>query len=154
MAAPGYQGIVDRDIPDLALKDDAGRLRLIAGEFDGKRGPAHTFTPIDVWDIRLNAGKSTTLDLHPGRNTALVVLHGAVEVNGQDVVREGQLALFERDGSSIRLEANNDAVLLVLSGEPIDEPIVGHGPFVMNTDAEIHQAFVDFQSGKFGRMPA
>jgi len=69
-------------------------------------------------------------------------------------VREGQLALFERDGSSIRLEANNDAVLLVLSGEPIDEPIVGHGPFVMNTDAEIHQAFVDFQSGKFGRMPA
>ncbi|MEJ3590580.1 pirin family protein, partial [Pseudomonas bubulae] len=154
MAAPGYQGIVDRDIPDLALKDDAGRLRLIAGEFDGKRGPAHTFTPIDVWDIRLNAGKSTTLDLHPGRNTALVVLHGAVEVNGQDVVREGQLALFERDGSSIRLEANNDAVLLVLSGEPIDEPIVGHGPFVMNTDAEIHQAFVDFQWGKFGRMPA
>ena len=154
MSAPGYQGIVDQDIPDLALKDDAGRLRLIAGEFEGKRGPAHTFTPIDVWDIRLNAGKSTTLDLHPGRNTALVVLHGAVEVNGQEMVREGQLALFERDGSQIRLEANNDAVLLILSGEPIDEPIVGHGPFVMNTDAEIQQAFVDFQSGKFGRMPA
>ena len=154
MSAPGYQGIVDQDIPDLALKDDAGRLRLIAGEFEGKRGPAHTFTPIDVWDIRLNAGKSTTLDLHPGRNTALVVLHGAVEVNGQEMVREGQLALFERDGSQVRLEANNDAVLLILSGEPIDEPIVGHGPFVMNTDAEIQQAFVDFQSGKFGRMPA
>ena len=154
MSAPGYQGIVDQDIPDLALKDDAGRLRLIAGEFEGKRGPAHTFTPIDVWDIRLNAGKSTTLDLHPGRNTALVVLHGAVEVNGQEMVREGQLALFERDGSQVRLEANNDAVLLILSGEPIDEPIVGHGPFVMNTDAEIQQAFVDFQSGKFGRMSA
>ena len=154
MSAPGYQGIVDQEIPDLALKDDAGRLRLIAGEFEGKRGPAHTFTPIDVWDIRLNAGKSTTLDLHPGRNTALVVLHGAVEVNGQEMVREGQLALFERDGSQIRLEANNDAVLLILSGEPIDEPIVGHGPFVMNTDAEIQQAFVDFQSGKFGRMSA
>ena len=154
MSAPGYQGIVDQEIPDLALKDDAGRLRLIAGEFEGKRGPAHTFTPIDVWDIRLNAGKSTTLDLHPGRNTALVVLHGAVEVNGQEMVREGQLALFERDGSQVRLEANNDAVLLILSGEPIDEPIVGHGPFVMNTDAEIQQAFVDFQSGKFGRMPA
>lgn len=154
MSAPGYQAIVDQEIPDLALKDHAGRLRLIAGEFDGKRGPAHTFTPIDVWDIRLNAGKSTTLDLHQGRNTALVVLHGAVEVNGQEVVREGQLALFERDGTQIRLEANNDAVLLILSGEPIDEPIVGHGPFVMNTDAEIQQAFVDFQSGKFGRMPA
>ena len=154
MSAPGYQGIVDRDIPDLALKDDAGRLRLIAGEFDGTRGPARTFTDIDVWDIRVNAGKSATFDVHQGRNTALVVLHGAVEVNGQEVVREGQLALFERDGSQVRLEANNDAVLLILSGEPIDEPIVGHGPFVMNTDAEIQQAFVDFQSGKFGRMPA
>ena len=154
MSAPGYQGIVDRDIPDLALKDDAGRLRLIAGEFDGTRGPARTFTDIDVWDIRLNAGKSATFDVHQGRNTALVVLHGAVEVNGQEVVREGQLALFERDGSQVRLEANNDAVLLILSGEPIDEPIVGHGPFVMNTDAEIQQAFVDFQSGKFSRMPA
>ncbi|MBW3503629.1 pirin family protein [Pseudomonas sp. NKUCC02_KPG] len=154
MSAPGYQGIVDRDIPDLALKDDAGRLRLIAGEFDGTRGSARTFTDIDVWDIRLNAGKSATFDVHQGRNTALVVLHGAVEVNGQEVVREGQLALFERDGSQVRLEANNDAVLLILSGEPIDEPIVGHGPFVMNTDAEIQQAFVDFQSGKFGRMPA
>ena len=120
MSAPGYQGIVDRDIPDLALKDDAGRLRLIAGEFDGKRGPARTFTDIDVWDIRLNAGKSATFDVHQGRNTALVVLHGAVEVNGQEVVREGQLALFERDGSQVRLEANNDAVLLILSGEPID----------------------------------
>ena len=127
-------------------------MRLIAGEFDGQRGPARTFTPIDVWDIRLNAGKSTTLDLHQGRNTVLVVLHGAVEVNGQEMVREGQMALFARDGSQVRLEANNDAVLLILSGEPIDEPIVGHGPFVMNTDAEIHQAFVDFQSGKFGRM--
>lgn len=153
MAEPGYQGILDREIPDLELKDGAGRLRLIAGEFDGQRGPARTFTPIDVWDVRLNAGKSATFDLHQGRNTAVVVLHGAVEVNGQEVAREGQLALFDREGSSIRLEANNDAVLLILSGEPIDEPIVGHGPFVMNTEAEIQQAFIDFQSGKFGRMP-
>ena len=153
MAEPGYQGILDREIPDLELKDGAGRLRLIAGEFAGQRGPARTFTPIDVWDVRLNAGKSAAFDLHQGRNTALVVLHGAVEVNGQEVVREGQLALFDREGAGIRVEANNDAVLLILSGEPIDEPIVGHGPFVMNTEAEIHQAFIDFQSGKFGRMP-
>ena len=154
MAAPGYQGILDRDIPDVALKDNAGRLRLIAGEFDGLRGPAHTFTDIQVWDIRLQAGKSATFDLHEGHNTALVVLKGAVQLNGQEMAREGQLALFDRDGTQVHVEADQDAVFLILSGEPIDEPIVGHGPFVMNSEAEIEQAFVDFQSGRFGRMPA
>lgn len=154
MAAPGYQGILDRDIPDVALKDNAGRLRLIAGEFDGLRGPAHTFTDIQVWDIRLQAGKSATFDLREGHNTALVVLKGAVQLNGQEMAREGQLALFDRDGTQVYVDADQDAVFLILSGEPIDEPIVGHGPFVMNSEAEIEQAFVDFQSGRFGRMPA
>ena len=153
MAAPGYQGILDRDIPDVALKDNAGRLRLIAGEFDGLRGPAHTFTDIQVWDIRLQAGKSATFDLREGHNTALVVLKGAVQLNGQEMAREGQLALFDRDGTQVHVDADQDAVFLILSGEPIDEPIVGHGPFVMNSEAEIEQAFVDFQSGRFGRMP-
>ena len=152
MADAGYQTILDGDIPNLPLKDEAGNLRLIAGEFDGHQGPARTFTPIDVWDIRLNAGKALTLDLHEGRNTALVVLRGTVQVNGQERVQEGQLALFERNGDQLSLEANNDAVVLLLSGEPIDEPIVGHGPFVMNTEQEIHQAFADFQSGQFGQM--
>lgn len=152
MAKPGYQGILDREIPQLALKDNAGTLRLIAGEFDGTRGPARTFTDIDVWDIRLNAGKSAIFDLPAGRNSALVVLHGTVEVNGAQAVGEGQLALFEREGTQIKLHASHDVVLLILSGEPIDEPIVGHGPFVMNSEAEIHQAFSDFRSGKFGRM--
>jgi redox-sensitive bicupin YhaK (pirin superfamily) len=152
MADAGYQTILDGDIPNLPLKDNAGSLRLIAGEFDGHKGPARTFTPIDVWDIRLNAGRALTLDLHEGRNTALVVLRGTVQVNGQELVREGQLALFERNGDQLSLEANNDAVVLLLSGEPIDEPIVGHGPFVMNTEQEIHQAFADFQSGQFGQM--
>lgn len=152
MADAGYQTILDGDIPSIALKDQAGSLRLIAGEFDGHTGPARTFTPIDVWDLRLNGGKLLTLDLHEGRNTALVVLRGTVQVNGVELVREGQLALFERTGQQLSLEANNDAVVLLLSGEPIDEPIVGHGPFVMNTEQETHQAFADFQSGRFGRM--
>lgn len=152
MTDPGYQTIVDGDIPVLPLADDAGHLRLIAGEFAGTQGPARTFTPIDVWDLRLNAGKAVTLDLHVGRNTALVILSGTVLVNGEEVARQGQLALFERDGDRITLESNDDAKVLLLSGEPIDEPIVGHGPFVMNTEQEIHQAFADFQSGKFGRM--
>lgn len=152
MAEAGYQTIVDADIPVLPLAKDAGQLRLIAGEFAGTRGPARTFTPIDVWDLRLNPGKPVTLDLHAGRNTALVILRGTLLINGQEIARQGQLALFERDGRQVTLESNDDAKVLLLSGEPIDEPIVGHGPFVMNTEQEIHQAFADFQSGKFGRM--
>ena len=152
MSDAGYQTILDGDIPALPLANGAGSLRLIAGEFDGHTGPARTFTPIDVWDLRLNGGKAVTLDLHAGRNTALVVLKGSVQVNGVESVREGQLALFERDGKQLTLEASQDAVVLLLSGEPIDEPIVGHGPFVMNTEQEIHQAFADFQSGQFGQM--
>ena len=147
-----YQTILDGDIPTLPLADNAGSLRLIAGEFDGVKGPARTFTPIDVWDMRLKAGRSVTLDLHAGRNTALVVLRGTVRINGTEVAREGQLALFERDGTQLRLESSDDAMVLLLSGEPIDEPIVGHGPFVMNTEQEIHQAFADYQSGQFGQM--
>ncbi|WP_411380372.1 pirin family protein [Pseudomonas sp. MPB26] len=154
MAEAGYQTLVDRDIPVLPLPNDAGHLRLIAGEFAGARGPARTFTPIDVWDLRLNAGQPVTLDLHQGRNTALVILSGTVRVNGEEVARQGQLALFERDGTQLTLTPNEDAKVLLLSGEPIDEPIVGHGPFVMNTEQEIHQAFADFHSGQFGRMHA
>ena len=97
MADAGYQTIVDGDIPVLPLANDAGQLRLIAGEFAGTQGPARTFTPIDVWDLRLNAGKPVTLDLHAGRNTALVVLSGTLLINGEEVARQGQLALFERD---------------------------------------------------------
>ena len=152
MADPGYQTLLDADIPSIALKNNAGRLRLIAGEFDGQTGPARTFTPIDVWDLRLNGGQALTLDLHEGRNTALVILRGTVQVNGLESVGEGQLVLFERQGDQLSLQASADAVVLLLSGEPIDEPIVGHGPFVMNTEQEIHQAFADFQSGRFGRL--
>ena len=151
-APAGYQSILASDIPNVALKGQAGSLRLIAGEFAGQHGPARTFTPMDVWDIRLYSGATTTLDLHAGRNTALVVLRGTVQVNGQERVQTGQLALFEREGEALSLQAEGDAIVLLLSGEPIDEPIVGHGPFVMNSEAEIHQAFVDFQSGRFGRM--
>ena len=154
MADAGYQTIVDGDIPSIALKNNAGHLRLIAGEFEGHTGPARTFTPIDVWDMRLNGGRLLTLDLHEGRNTALVVMRGTVQVNGLESVREGQLALFERNGNQLTLEASKDAVVLLLSGEPIDEPIVGHGPFVMKTEQEIHQAFADFQCGRFGSLPA
>jgi len=154
MAKPGYQTLLDADIPSVDLPDSAGRVRVIAGEFDGHKGPARTFTPIDVWDVRLNANRKAEWKVAEGRTLALIVLHGTVQVNGNQLAREGELVCFERDGSEISIEANNDATLLLLSGEPIDEPIAGYGPFVMNTEAEIHQAIADFNSGKFGRMAA
>ena len=152
MAAPGYQTLIDAEIPSVALPDDAGRVRVIAGEFDGHRGPARTFTPIDVWDVRLNAGKSAAFSLSEGRTLALVVLKGTVLVNGSAVTREAQMVTLARDGNDVTLDANTDATVLLLSGEPIDEPIVGYGPFVMTTQEEISQAIGDFNSGKFGRM--
>ena len=153
MAAPGYQTLVDADIPDVALPDGAGRVRVIAGEFDGHRGPARTFTAMDVWDVRLTAGNTAGFTLPEGRTLALVVLKGTVQVNDAEVVREAQMVVLSREGGAVSVEANSDATVLLLSGEPIDEPIVGYGPFVMNSDAEIRQAIMDFNGGRFGRMP-
>ncbi|SFC60158.1 hypothetical protein SAMN05216344_12432 [Polaromonas sp. OV174] len=152
MTAPHYQGIVDAQIPAVALPDAAGSLRVIAGDYDGQRGPAQTYTPINVWDVKLGQGKQASLALPEGHTAMVVVLHGTVLVNGSEVVREAHMALLDRAGDRLTLEANGDATLLVLSGEPIDEPIVGHGPFVMNTRSEIVQAMEDFNAGRFGQM--
>ncbi len=152
--APGYQTLLDRDIPSVELPDGAGTLRVIAGDYEGERGPAHTFTPIDVWDVRLNQGGAASLTLPEGHTVAVVVLKGTVQVNGDAVAREAQFVLLDRKGGEIMLEAGGDASLLILGGEPIDEPVVMHGPFVMNTSDEIRQAMADFQSGKFGIIPA
>ena len=152
MATPGYQTLLNRDIPTVELPDDAGTLRVIAGEYAGQRGPARTFTPIDVWDVRLKQGGTAHFDVAEGRTLAVAVLSGTVQINGTQLARDAQLVLFDRSGSGVQIEANNDAKLVVLSGEPIDEPIVGYGPFVMNTTDEIQQAMVDFNSGRFGKM--
>jgi redox-sensitive bicupin YhaK (pirin superfamily) len=153
MAPAGYQTLLDADIPSIDLPDGAGRVRVIAGSFGGQRGPARTFTPIDVWDLRLAAGATGRFTAQPGHTLALVVLHGTVMVNGGEPARAGQLVHLARDGSAVEIEANGEATVLWLSGEPIDEPVVGYGPFVMNTEAEIHQAIADFNAGRFGRMP-
>ena len=153
MATPGYQAIVDAQIPSVPLPEGAGSVRVIAGDYLGNKGPARTFTPIDVWDLRLNPGAQVTLPVPEGHAAAIVVLRGTVQVNGETVVRDAQMVLLDRAGDALTIDANNDAVVLLLSGEPIDEPIVGHGPFVMNTRDEIVQAMKDFGSGKFGQMP-
>jgi redox-sensitive bicupin YhaK (pirin superfamily) len=154
IADAGYQTLVDAQIPSFALEGGAGRVRVIAGEYAGQQGPARTFTPIGVWDLRLNQSGSTRFALPEGHTAALVVLRGAVMVNGDAAAREAQMVQFDRNGSDIAIEANTDATLLVLSGEPIDEPIVGYGPFVMNTEVEIRQAIADFNEGRFGTMVA
>ena len=154
MAEPGYQTLLDADIPSIPLAGGAGRVRVIAGAFHSQRGPARTFTPMDVWDIRLNPGGSAPLAVPEGRTLALVVLRGTVRVNGGETASDAQMVVFDRAGSEITIAADGDATLLLLSGEPIDEPIAGYGPFVMNSEAEIAQAVADFNSGRFGRIPA
>lgn len=152
MAAPGYQAITTDDIPVVCLPNEAGKARIIAGEFKGTKGPASTFSPINLWDLRLSAGASLTLDLPDGHTGALVVLSGHVTVGGEMGAGEAEMILLSRDGAGVEITADGDATVLVLSGEPIDEPVVGHGPFVMNSEAEIHQAIADFNSGQFGQM--
>ena len=153
MTAPGYQAILARDIPAVALPGGAGTVRVIAGDYEGHAGPARTFTPMQVWDLRMNRDAVTELPLRDGWNSALVVLHGTVLVNDSTIAREAQLVLLNPAGSGVTIEANNDAVMLLLSGEPIDEPIVGQGPFVMNSQEEIAQAIADFNEGRFAPMP-
>jgi quercetin 2,3-dioxygenase len=154
MAEPGYQTLLDAQIPSVDLPEGAGRVRVIAGDFDGHRGPARTFTPMDVWDLRIAQGRTGRFEAKEGHTLALVVLRGTVLVNGETIAREGQLVHLDTAGSGVEIEANSDATVLWLSGEPIDEPVVGYGPFVMNSEAEIRQAMADFNGGRFGRMPA
>jgi hypothetical protein len=153
-AKPGYQTLLARDIPAVALPDAAGTLRVIAGEYAGEKGPARTFTSINVWDLRLRRDAATSLPLPEGHTVGLVVLRGAVLINDNDIAREGQFILLARTGGEVRLQADSDATVLILGGEPIDEPVVMHGPFVMNTADEIRQAMIDFQHGRFGAIRA
>lgn len=151
-APAGYQTLLAADIPQVQLEGGKGSLRVIAGDYQGHRGPARTFTRMDVWDLRLNAGATLHLPVAPGRNAALVVLRGSVRVNGEREAGPASLVLLQRDGADVAVQALEDVSLLLLSGEPIDEPIVGYGPFVMNSQAEIIESFEDFQAGRFGRM--
>lgn len=152
-ATPGYQSLLDRDIPSVELPDGAGSLRVIAGAYDGHRGPAQTFTPIDLWDVRLHEGRSVSVSMPEGYTAAVVVLKGTVAINGA-TAGEAQFALLDRTGGDITLEASSDASVLILGGTPIDEPVVMQGPFVMNTSDEIRQAMADFRSGRFGAISA
>ncbi len=152
MAAPRYQTLLNADIPSVDLPDGVGRIRVIAGEYEGHRGPARTFTPIDVWDVRLRQGYASGFVVPAGRPVVLAVLRGSVLVNGDQLANGAQIVMLDRSGDAVVLEAKADTTLLLLSGEPIDEPVVGYGPFVMNSPDEIRQAIDDFNSGRLGQM--
>jgi quercetin 2,3-dioxygenase len=147
MSSPRYQTLLSKDIPVVALP--GGRARVVAGELQCARGPAHTVTPINVWDLKLDPAGPVELAVPSGHTTALVTLAGAVTPRSGPATRPGDITIFDRKGDRIHLEAAEPSMLLLLSGEPIPEPIVGRGPFVMNTQEEIVQAYADFRSGRF-----
>lgn len=156
MAPPGYQGITAAQIPTLPLIDvhgaEAGTVRPIAGTFGGATGPAKTFTPMQVWDVQLKAGHTVTLPAPEGHTTVPLVYQGRVKTADGQEAGDAEMIVYERDGAGVQLTGLADTTLLWLCGEPIDEPVVGYGPFVMNTPQEIQQAFVDFQTGRMGRL--
>jgi redox-sensitive bicupin YhaK (pirin superfamily) len=154
MSAPRYQTILNASIPQVALAEGAGSVRVIAGSFDGHGGPAATFSPLNVWDVRLQAGHKSSLPVPEGHIAAIAVLRGSITVDGSRRLGDAELLVLDRTGDEVHIDAAADTTLLLMSGVPILEPIVGYGPFVMNSRQEIETAVNDFQRGKFGRMPA
>ena len=152
MATPRYQELRDAQIPRIVLTGGAGSARIIAGEYQGVHGPARTVTPVNVWDLRLDAGGSVELQVPGGHTALLVSQQGSLRVNESIDVSSVELVVFDRAGDTIKLAATTSARMLLLTGEPLNEPVVGQGPFVMNTREEIQQAIRDYQLGRMGRL--
>ena len=154
MTKPRYQEILDKQIPKVALPGDAGTVRVIAGSYEGNKGPALTFSRLNVWDVRLQPGRAAEFTVEDGDTTILPIFGGTVRINGSETVQASEAALFEQTGTSFRVEntGTDEVKVLFLSGAPLNEPIAGYGPFVMNTQDEIYQAIKDYQSGKMGHL--
>lgn len=151
LSPPGYQEILSAQIPQVSLPNGAGIVRVIAGDFRGTHGPARTFTPVNLWDLQLAAGGVAELPFTPGHTALLVVQKGAVQASDTPL-QAVELALFGRDGDVAELRAESASRVLVLSGEPLHEPVVGQGPFVMNSREQIVQAMEDYQAGRMGSL--
>ncbi|MGX1754094.1 pirin family protein [Sphingobacterium sp. NPDC055346] len=151
MSTPKYQALENKNIPKVDIDGGLGYIEVVAGEYQGTKGAASTFSPVNLFNAKLKATAKVDFEFPENFNTGLLVLEGSVKVNGQDVATD-HFVLFANKGEKIELEATEDALVLVLSGEPINEPIAAYGPFVMNTEDEIKQAFRDFQTGKFGYL--
>jgi redox-sensitive bicupin YhaK (pirin superfamily) len=152
MSAPRYQGIGKEEIASVKLGAES-YARVIAGELNGVKGAAKTFTPVTLFDLRLKAGERVEIDIPEGHNTAVVLLKGDVTVGGDvNLSGEARIAVLSRDGDVVSIEAKADSTLLLLGGEPIDEPVASYGPFVMNTREELQQAVQDYRAGKMGHL--
>jgi redox-sensitive bicupin YhaK (pirin superfamily) len=152
MSPPRYQTLIRDEIPVVQLAGGAGWVRVIAGECHGRKGPAMTFSPVHLYDLRLKAGHQTELSLPDGFTMSVFVLQGRAVINGAQAVGEAEIALLGRKGERVALHAEEDTTMLVLGGEPINEPIARYGPFVMNTQAELAQAVEDYRAGKMGHL--
>ena len=146
---PHYQAITADQMGKVKLPNDAGLVNVIAGIFNEIKGPALTYSPVNLFDIKLKKGGEVSLTIPAAYNSAILVINGSVEVNGEKAL-EHSFVLFGNEGEDITVRATEDAVLLILSGEPLNEPIASYGPFVMNTQEEIYEAVQVFQSGKYG----
>ena len=152
MSRPQYQAITKDQIPVIELPG-GGHARVIAGELLGRIGPARTFTPVELFDVILKAGERFELPLPEGHNAAVVLRKGEVTLNGNDLLHgEAQIAPLAAEGDGVLLEAKTDTQLLILGGEPIDEPVASYGPFVMNTEEELRQAVADYRAGRMGHL--
>lgn len=151
-AEPKYQSIMNSEIPKVELPNNAGQIEVIAGNYQDTKGVASTFTPMYLYNIRLNRGESVELSFPENYNTAVLAVEGSVKINNNELVPTDYFALFENKGEHFSIQAVNKATILVLSGEPINEPIASYGPFVMNNVAELKQAYIDLGAGKFGKL--
>ncbi len=149
---PKYQNLNDQDVNRFQLPDDGGYVKVIAGQYGDVAGSASTFSPVHLYDMRLNAGGKAVFELPAHYTAALLVIEGSIRVNGETDVPTDHFAVFGRQGESISIEASEQATILVLGGEPLNEPIAAQGPFVMNTREELAQAYEDFNLGRFGYL--
>jgi len=152
MSQPKYQAISNQEMGIVELKNNSGNVEIIAGEYQGVKGPANTFTSISMFNVKLNENGIAVFSFPAHFNTALLVVEGEIQVNEDGIVPVDHFVLFENEGEQVKITGLKNSIVLVLSGEPINEPIAAHGPFVMNTRQELVEAFQDFQNGKFGYL--
>ncbi len=152
MTPPKYQAIENKDMTRILLDDGKSYIEMIAGEYKGNKGPAFTFSPVNMFNARLNKGSVADFSFNKNFNTGILIIEGEVKINGSEIAPVDNFVMFKHDGENLSIEALKDSIVLILSGEPINEPIASYGPFVMNTEDEIKEAYNDYYNGKFGYL--